>query len=306
MDKNLHFDLSHFSLIQISGTDANQFLQNQLITDLDELNEYGWLLSAWCISNGRILCNFILYEQDDAYFLVLPSMFKQKIMQRLGMFVLRSKVDIIDCLENYALIGLYGVKSLDLLKQINKNVNNKGNHLQQSENCTVIHFQDDTPRMMLVIPIENLGNFMNQILMACEESDRSAWSLLDIESGIPWITEATSEQFLPQMLNLDLTGGLSHKKGCYPGQEIIARVHYRGEIKKRLFIGTGNSNITPGPGDQLEELETGKLVGDVIDAEPCQDGQFKLLAICEIKENGGYKARLRGSEETTVTLQAIP
>ncbi len=304
-NNNLYFDLSHFGLIAVSGAEAETFLQNQLSSDLKDLEKYGWLLSAWCLPNGRVLSNFILYQKGESYHLILPSMLKEKIMQRLTMYVLRSDVKITDISDDYAVFGLYGLNTENIIDQVNDNIEERGQRLLQGEHHSIIKIWGDIPRLMLTISMEKLKLFMNRMLMGYKESDRRTWSLLDIESGLPWIIPATSETFLPQMLNLDITGGLSFQKGCYPGQEVIARLHYRGELKKRLFIGTGTSAVSPGPNDQLEDMETGKLLGEVLDAEPCDDEQFKLLAVAEIKDNKTYQAKLRGSEETIVELEAV-
>ena len=302
---NHYFDLSHFALLKISGDDAAEFLENQLTTHLEDLDHHGWLLSAWCTPKGRVLANFMLYRQADAYFLILPSMLKQTVMQRLTMYVLRSKVKIDDQQELFSLIGLQGSKLDDLLSQIEPAFSGSSANVIAIENMTLLRFTDPEPRVLLVVGIEAMSHTMNQILMACEESDRSQWSLLDIQTGLPWITAATSEKLLPQMLNLDLTGGLSYQKGCFPGQEIIARVHYRGEVKQRLFIGEGCGEVIPGPGDELENPEGGQLLGDVIDAEPSGDNTFTVLAATRVQSLDEYPAVLRGHPETTMKLRRL-
>ncbi len=301
MSDNLHFDLSHFSVIQISGNDATEFLQNQLITNLSDLEHAGWLLSGWCLPNGRLLANFILFENQDSFFLILPSMLKEKIIKRLTMFVLRSKVSIEDVSDKYALIGLAGENSNNLLNQIDSTFTpTKKQNLKSS---IVLQMPDETPRWFMIIKIDELKSIMNQILLAFKESDRASWSLLDIQASLPWITVTTSEQFIPQMLNLDQTGGLSYEKGCYPGQEIIARLHYRGEVKKRLFIGEGESEITPGPADQIENTESKKLVGDIIDAETVDGKRFQFLAVVEL--NASENVQIRGEEKIAVSVQTL-
>ena len=303
MGNNLHFDLSHFSIIQVSGDDAEEFLENQLITHLPDLESAGWLLSAWCLPNGRILSNFILFENNHHYFLILPSMLKQKIIDRLKLYILRSNVSIDDASDDYALIGLAGEVSNDLLKQIYDGFTPvKKQAVNQS---MILQMPDDTARWILLVHMDEVNQLMQQILLAFQESDRATWSLLDIKAGIPWVTTATSEEFIPQMLNLDTTGGLSYKKGCYPGQEIIARIHFRGEIKKRLYIGTGTSDVTPGPGDKLESIDDAKLIGDVIDAEPNPAGGFSFIATANIDENETIKACLRGEHQSLVELKPV-
>jgi len=300
---NLYFDLSHFGLIKISGNDANGFLQNQITADLNKLNEHGWVLSAWCLPNGRILSNFIIFTEKNHYILVLPSMLIDKIMKRLTMYILRSKVVIEDASDDYAVIGLCGTNIENVLNDMDLLFENK--KLIQTDGISIINFNDPVPRVMLVISMDKLSAKMNRIFMACEQSDRSHWSLLDIKSGIPWITEPTSESFLPQMLNLDLSGGLSFDKGCYPGQEVIARLHYRSEAKKRLYLGNGQGEVTPGPGDELEDANDGHLLGGIVDAEPDPEGGFKFLAIADVNLDENAKPQIRGSESTVLEMQPL-
>lgn len=302
-DKNLHFDLSHFAIIEISGDDATEFLQNQLITNMPDLKQSGWLLSAWCSPKGRILANFILFEYNAQYFLILPTMLKQIILQRLNIFVLRSKVNIRDVSEHYALIGIYGEQCSDILRANPEFIRHA--NLQFLDGSLLIRMTDNTPRWILAAPIEKLTHIMNQAFLDMEQGNRSTWSLLDIEAGLPWVTEATSEKFLPQMLNLDDTGGLSYNKGCYPGQEIIARVHFRGEVKKRLYLGTGKGDITPGPGDQLEAIADGKLLGDIIDAEQNSTDGFSILAAANVAETNTLQACVRGECGSVIELKTV-
>ncbi|MDX1519858.1 MAG: hypothetical protein R3318_07005 [Gammaproteobacteria bacterium] len=301
--RNLYFDLSHFSLIRISGEDATGFLQNQITADMYSLPDKGWLLSAWCLPNGRIITDFILFSEDEHYLLVLPSMLREKVISKLAMYVLRSRVTIEDVSDDYAVMGLYGTGIDDVLNDINLTL--KDQRLIQADGVSIINLQDEVPRIMLIMKMDKASAKMNRILMACREGDRGHWSLLDILSGIPWITEPTSESFLPQMLNLDLTGGLSFEKGCYPGQEVIARLHYRSEARKRLYLGSGKGDVIPGPGDELEDATSGQLIGGIVDAEPDPDGGFRFLAAANVNLEDTVKPGVRGSECEIVELTPL-
>ncbi|MCG8324622.1 MAG: hypothetical protein MI673_03825 [Thiotrichales bacterium] len=296
-----YFDLSHFALIRVSGNDAREFLQNQITANLDALGGQDWVMSAWCLPNGRIISNFILYSENDHYMLILPSMLKQKVMQRLFMFVLRSQVEITDASDDYALIGLHGSNINAVLNEFDLSFEDR--KLVREDGITIINLAGEESRIILVIRMDRLGSRLNRILMACQQSDRNQWSLLDIRSGIPWITAPTSESFLPQMLNLDLTGGLSFDKGCYPGQEIVARLHYKSEAKKRLYLGRGAGEITPGPGDELEDAGNGNRLGDIVDAEPDPEGGFRFLAVANVQMKDSVQPRVRDSDSV---VELIP
>lgn len=274
MSPKQYFDLSHFGLVQISGEDAATFLQNQITADINDLKLKPWLMAAWCNPKGRILSNFILFQseinEESSFFIMLPSMLKEQIMKRLKMFVLRSKVNIEDAGENHTLLGLYG-DNIDTV-------------INEAPVLYEIAFTEDIKRNILVLDNEQLNTLMPAIKLACEESDRRHWSLLDIEGAIPWVISQTTEKFIPQMLNMDLNGGVSFKKGCFPGQEVVARLHYKGnEGKRRLHWIEGETETIPGPGDTLVNAND-KLIGEIVDAEPAKTSSFKALAIIDIEE----------------------
>ena len=291
----LYFDLSHFGLIKISGEDATTFLQSQLTADINDLNNKTWISAAWCNPKGRILSNFMItrttVDESSVYFMILPSMLKTQIMKRLQMFVLRSKVSIEDGSEDFHLVGLYG-ESIDSV-------------YNQSSVITSIHFDEPITRVILLLDHEQLNVQMSRIKLACTESDRQHWSLLDIEGAIPWIITQTTEAFIPQMLNMDLNGGVSFKKGCFPGQEIVARLHYKGnEGKRRLYWVTGESDTLPGPGESLVNADD-KLIGDIVDVEPVEGKTFKALVILD-SEAAQMPVSLREQNAIALTVTPVP
>jgi folate-binding protein YgfZ len=295
-----YFDLSHFSLLQISGKDAFEFLHGQFTADLHQLKTLDWLFSAWCLPNGRVICTFIIFTRDNSFFLILPSMLKDKICKRLSMFILRSQVTLKDVSDDYALAGLAGTGAESVLQQITGNKNLPGSPLY-----SLLKLPDQTPRYILISKMEHVEPLLNVIESSCSTCGRADWSLLDIEAGLPWIINATSEAFLPQMLNLEQLHGLSYQKGCYPGQEVIARLHYRGQLKKQLYLGSGKSSITPGAGDRLIHKESAAAVGDVLDAELHPSGEFRLLAVVETQYAENDRLYLESAPEIAVTLQPV-
>ena len=290
-NSNMYFDLSHFALLKVTGSDAFDFLQKQFSGDLNLLDRYGWLFSAWCLPNGRVITTFMIFRYEGSLFMVLPGMMKNKIVKRLSMFILRSDVKINDVSDEYALLGITG-----------DDTDARSLH---THSVILLRLWDNVPRYVLICKMDAVSDILNIVCESYKESDRGNWSLLDIEAGMPWILESTSACYLPQMLNLDLMQGLSYKKGCYPGQEVIARLHYRGQLKKRMYLGSGNVVITPGPGDHIELADTGATVGDVIDAERHPDGGIRLLAVTESVHADKTTLRLRDTGNATIELAPI-
>jgi tRNA-modifying protein YgfZ len=283
MQKNskIYFDLSHFALLEVTGSDAHTFLHNQLTCDLKLLDTYGWLFSAWCLPNGRVISTFIIFKHNNSYFMILPGMMKEKIIKRLVMYILHSDVKINDVSDDYTLLGIMDDNINILFNELLPDAIDINSSLINTPSMLILRLWDMKYRYILICKIDVVTGIVNIISDKCNEGDRSTWSLLDIHAGIPWILNSTSESFLPQMLNLDQMAGLSYAKGCYPGQEVIARLHYRGQLKKRLYLGSGNAVINPGTGDQVELKTSGAIVGDVIDAESHPEGGFRLLAVIE-------------------------
>lgn len=300
-----YFDLSHFSLLRISGNDAFAFLHGQITGDLNHLKLHGWLFSAWCLPNGRVICTFIIFARDDSLFLILPSMLKDKIIKRLSMFILRSQVTLKDVTDDYALMGLAGNDIEKILMQTATHEPPVTGSMIQSEYFSCLELWDKSPRYILAIKIENVAELLGGITATSTAGERIGWSLLDIEAGMPWIINSTSELFLPQMLNIDQMHGLSYQKGCYPGQEVIARLHYRGQLKKKMYLGSGNAGITPGAGDRLVHKDSGVVAGDVIDAELQPAGGFGLLAVTETQYADSDDLCLEGATDISVKLQPI-
>ena len=300
-----YFDLSHFSMLEISGKDAFDFLHGQFICDLNDLENHGWLLSGWCLPNGKTICTFIIFSIDKSFFLILPSMLKDKILKRLTMYVLRSDVSITDVSDNYALLGFSGKNIKEIIDPHGLENAFVKNKLCFTAGFSLLTLWDNTPRYIMISKIETITEIMNQITSTCIAGERTDWSLMDIEAGIPWITNAISENFLPQMLNIDQMHGMSLKKGCYPGQEIIARLHYRGQLKKRMYLGYGDSMITPGPGDRLENKDTKTNIGEIIDAERDISNGFKFLAVVDTEYASNSNLVLSEMPDASVNLQEI-
>jgi len=276
------YDLSHFALIKISGQDAESFLQAQICADLAQLEESGWWFSAWCLPNGRVIATFIVFNHTDSYYLILPSALKDKVLTRLAMFVLRSDVSIADASNDYAMIGLSDDKS-----------------------PAILHIDSLFHRYIVIGPMQIMNQALELINETATTGQRASWSLMDIQTGLPWILEATTERFLPQSLNLDLRGGVSYHKGCYPGQEVLARLHYRGEVKKRLYKGSVGASAMPGPGDRLVTSPERRVVGDILDAERNSEELVHFLAVVEIASARSKALILEGQDETSrITLES--
>jgi folate-binding protein YgfZ len=261
-------DSPEWGAIQISGKDRLGFLQGQLTQDLDRLRPGAALLAGWASPKGRLLCVSWLIDWEDMVWLVLPAELIDRLVPRLRMFVLRADVQItapnivVRALERDQLGALeLSDKSLDL---------GHSNHCLYSDNYAAI-IPKNIPDMALVLDT-------NAHSSGAPWAGMQRWRQRCIESGMPTVWAATSEEFVPQMLNLDLLDGISFKKGCYVGQEIVARTQNLGKIKRRMYRYTAAAGQAE-PGQPV--YSGANTVGQIVDAVS-NGGTSELLAVIRI------------------------
>jgi tRNA-modifying protein YgfZ len=269
--------LSGFALLAIGGNDRHSFLHGQFINDLNLIEKPAAQLSAWCNPKGQVITNFLIINTGTAYLLLFKEDIKAFVQQRLGMFIMRSDVTINDISDQSPLIGLANTNDLSSLGQ---NISTKPGEVQAIDGLIIICLPDYSARYLIMGNSEILNSKVNELTTSLQMTDSSVWELLDILAGLPWISSATQEQFLPQMLNLDALNGLSYQKGCYPGQEVIARLHYRGEVKKRLHLIKSNSQLNVGA--QLHTDQSDSNVGAIINSAMHPDGCCYALAVIDL------------------------
>ncbi|MCZ6802766.1 MAG: hypothetical protein O7D86_02225 [Proteobacteria bacterium] len=269
--------LSGFAVLEISGNDRQSFLHNQFTNDLKLIDEPAAQLSAWCNPKGQVITTLLIINTGSTYLLIFKDNLKEVVQKRLSMFVMRSEVTINDISNELPLTGLANIDDLNLL---GSNIPTKPGELQTNDDLIIICLPGYSGRYLISGNIESLKDKFNDLEDKPQITSSSIWELLDILSGIPWITANTQEQFLPQMLNLDSLKGLSYQKGCYPGQEVIARLHYKGKVKKRLNLIQSDFHLNVG--DNVYSKQSKNNVGTVINSAHHPDGNFYGLAIIEL------------------------
>ena len=267
-------DLSQFGTLKVSGADAQTFLQNMLSSDVREISEQLAQFSSLNSPKGRVLATFLIWRTGADYFLYLPRSLCAAIHKRLSMYVLRSKVKVEEVSEQQLCLGLSGDGASTLLQTCMGAAPNEVMSVAQHDNASVIHLGQQ--RFQINTTPQHAPALWQQLLTPPSPRVRGAggegnarpagsacWDWLNIRAGIPVITAATQEQFVPQMANLELIGGVSFKKGCYPGQEIVARMQYLGKLKRRMYLAHLESDTAPLAGDELysAEMEGQPFVG---------------------------------------------
>ncbi len=307
-------DLSQFGILKVSGDDAQSFLQNMLSSDVREAGEKRAQCSSLNSPKGRMQATFLIWRTGADYFLHLPRSLCAAIQKRLSMFVLRAKVKISDVSDEIICLGLSGAGAAELLQQNSVPVPQDLLAVERYENASIIRagaqrFQINTTPQHAPLLWQQLTALPS--LAGREGNARPAgstcWDWLNIRAGIPVVLPATQEQFVPQMANLDLIGGVSFKKGCYPGQEIVARTQYLGKLKRRMYLAHIKGDAIPQAGGELYSAEMeGQPSGMVVNAAAAPGGGCDLLAVVQISSRETQTVHLQSLQGAPLNFLPLP
>ncbi len=285
--------LGDYDLARVQGADATAFLQAQLINDVRRVSPGHSQLSGWCNPKGRLLAVLRLFLDETSWYLRLPAEIAAPTLQRLRMFVLRSKVTIQPLQEGWSGLGVWGAQTGPLLAAAGLGLPEAIGAVTWQEGLVVLQVPGEVQRFEIWGPAERMETVRGRLdALGVEAAPRAEWALQEIRAGVPEIHAATREQFVPQTLNMDLIGALSFTKGCYPGQEIVARTRYLGRLKRRMYrlrADTGTSQ--PGQPVFRPERSTTDPAGTVVRWAPVADGGLELLASLRIEDatTGGLR-----------------
>ncbi|MCP3708998.1 folate-binding protein [Paraburkholderia sp. CNPSo 3274] len=276
--------LPQFGVIDANGDDAATFLHSQLTNDVQHLDVAGARLAGYCSPKGRLLASFLTWKTGDTIRLLISKDVQAAVQKRLSMFVLRAKARLTDDSDKLLVVGLAGdvrgalASVFDALPD--------GVHVKVDDPAgTLIRVPDAAGvlRYLWVGPKEAVQARLAKLDGLVKRVSPAVWDWLDIRAGEPRITQAVSEQFVPQMVNYDVLGGVNFRKGCYPGQEIVARSQYRGTIKRRTTLANVAASL--GAAHAGVELfhsdDPSQPCGMVVNAAAAPEGGIDLLA--EIK-----------------------
>ena len=277
-------DLEYMGVIAVHGSDAGAFLQSQLSNDIRKLDTGGSQLSAFCTPKGRMLGLMRIFRFDDGYYLRLPADSLEAVLQRLRMYVLRSNVSLEDASENFLRIGVSGTDADRVIRSATGACPDAVNRVAQAGPLTIIRVPGTEPRFEVFASATKAAQSLWDALnVHGAPVGESAWRLLEIRAGLPVVFAASAELFVPQMANLQLVDGVSFSKGCYPGQEIVARMQYLGTLKRRMYLGLIGQDSTVPPGAELFSGTDGvQAIGRIVDAQPHPDGGQLALAVLQI------------------------
>jgi len=230
--------LTEHGLLLASGNDAANFLHNQLSNDVEHLGIDEVRRAAYCTVKGRMLASFVYWKTEAGIVLQTNADIQAGIQKRLQMFVLRAKVTLQNMNDTYLSLGLGGRRAAEVLHAWFPELPVAAYAQVSNQHGTLIRFTDvlDTPRYQWVCPVSLMATAWDQLQQQLRRAPVTDWNLSEIQAGIAHVNGLTQEKFVPQMINFELIGGVNFRKGCYPGQEIVARSQYLGKLKRRMAL----------------------------------------------------------------------
>ena len=285
MSEPTQLRLADWGVIRAQGADAATFLHSQLTQDFALLDRDHARLAGFCTAKGRLLATMVGWRQgDDEILLALPAETLPATLKRLSMFVLRAKCKLTDASAEFAVYGLLGKPA--------------------AEAWTLTRDGDAT---QIALPGPGRALRVQPTALpapACATMTPDDWSWAEAEAGVAWVRGATVEAFVPQMINFEALGGVSFKKGCYPGQEIVARSQYRGTIKRRVQVFEVEGAATVG--QEIFHSADAEQPAGVVAGAGTRDGRSVIAAEVKLGTLGEGSLHLGSAGGATLQPRALP
>ncbi|MGH1472315.1 MAG: YgfZ/GcvT domain-containing protein [Cellvibrionaceae bacterium] len=301
--KSYAADLDQLACIIVSGKDARSFLQGQVTCDMNSINQQRSLPGAHCTNKGRVVFTFRAIElpntsennsHEQEIALIIPSELIETAVNTLSKYIVFSKATI-RLAEDIKILGIFGKGVPEIIEASRKSIADpqKTSALSISDNQTMLLIQK---------------NDVDQLFASDEsviQTDFSKWQLANIRNGIAEVYDGASELFLPQMLNFDNNEGISYKKGCYTGQEIVARMHHKGKLKRHLRRASlEHCKSGPTPGKDLYTDQSAQSIGHIVISAPVGPDSFETLIVATDETFDAQKIYL--DQEKTIKLHPLP
>ncbi|TJY63084.1 folate-binding protein YgfZ [Sinimarinibacterium sp. CAU 1509] len=293
MNTTIGLPLDELTLLRASGADAREFLQGQLSSDLRKLSPQAAQISSYNSPKGRMLAVLHLIQDEESVLIELHASIASAVIGRLRMFVLRSRVTLDEPGPALRSIGLIGPDAASALAALGLSTPDAAMACSRNgDGLCALRRHGATPRYSVVGPgaaVEAAAQTLSRSCTLNLDAPFEVWRRAQIEAGEPVVVTATSDHFVPQMANLDQLGGIAFDKGCYTGQEIVARLHYLGNLKRRLFV-CDLDGAAPQAGDDV--LSGDSTVGEIVDA--VGDGHSAIAsAVLQLEHVAAQDLRLR-------------
>lgn len=297
-------DVSQFGLIGLSGEEAQTFLHGQITNDLRGLNETAAVFAGYLSAKGRMLANFLVMKRGDDILVMLPAALREAIQKRLSMFILRSKVKARDAGPEWVRLGVNGPDaSAALTAALGYDLPEGLMGMAHGEQTFVLRLGDQ--RFDVFVQTDAAVSLWRKLVVNCKQVGAPAWDWLMVQAGVPMVLPQTQDHFVPQMANMEILGGVSFNKGCYPGQEIVARSQYLGKVKRRLFLAHVDAEAVAGDEVFSAELPD-QPAGHIANAAAAPGGGFDVLVVAHASSVEAGDVRLKNRAGAKLAFRTLP
>jgi hypothetical protein len=298
--------LVHLGLIRSSGDDSAAFLHNLFSNDVKKLAADAAQWNSFNSPKGRMLASFLLWSEPGGHLLAVSADIQPALLKKLSMYVLRSKVKLGDATADTALIGVSGPEAESVLVRAGLPAPVAPMHQAAGSEVRCIRLNADN--FVVAAPATRAPDTFAALVGAgARRAGTAAWQLAMIRAGLPLVTAATQDEFVAQMLNFEVIGGVNFNKGCYPGQEIVARTQYLGKLRKRMYRVRVEGDEAPHPGFDLYTPEFGdQSAGKLVNVVPSPEGGFEALAVMQTSCAAAGEAHLGSPTGPRLTFLDLP
>ena len=301
-------DLGHLGLVRYQGKDINSFLQGQLTNDVDALTESMSQLSGWCNPKGRVEVLFRLFRHGGEIFAQCPRPQVDYVVSRMRMFVLRADVKVSDVSDDWVSFGISGDVAATCLSHRVVSLPDHVGQVVPIDNGFLLRAFGGVPAFQYLGSIEDAKVLWRELAKDCTLDGGGQWTLLQIQAGMPGIDVDSQGEYLPQMLNFDHLGAVNFDKGCYVGQEIVARTQYLGRLKRRMFRVSVRTETEPKIGEAiyLSSGDETQSVGSIVMVTSTGPCEYEALAVLRLDTVGSHTLRLGNLFGSVIELRDLP
>ncbi len=298
--------LDDWALATVVGVDSEKYLQGQVTADVSQMTEHQHLLAAHCDPKGKMWSNLRIFRRQDGFALIERRSLRDAQLTELKKYAVFSKVTIAAD-DELVLLGVAGFQARAALKNLFSDLPDADKQVTHDGVTSLLWFEHPAERFLLVTDVATAEHVTQALRGEAQLNNSQQWLSLNIEAGIPVIDAANSGQFIPQATNLQALGGISFKKGCYTGQEMVARAKFRGANKRALWYLAGQASRVPEAGEDLE-LKMGdnwRRTGTVLAAVQLDDGRLLVQAVMNNDMEPDSVFRVR-EDVNTLSIEPLP
>lgn len=298
--------LDDWALATLTGADSEKYLQGQVTADVAALTEHQHLLAAHCDAKGKMWSNLRLFRRDGGFALIERRSIRDAQLTELKKYAVFSKVTIAPD-DEHVLLGVAGFQARAALANVFTALPDAEKQVVQEGATSILWFEHPAERFLLVTDVATAEIISEKLRGEAQLNNSQQWLALNIEAGLPVIDAANSAQFIPQATNLQALGGISFKKGCYTGQEMVARAKFRGANKRALWYLAGKASRLPEPGEDLELKmgENWRRTGTILAAVQLEDGRLLVQAVMNNDMEPDSIFRVR-DDANTLSIEPLP